>query len=338
MFDWHKLDPSQKMSFLDQASAVTGYPNQIIEKDFWVTVALKAIFDTEWNQHLVFKGGTSLSKAWKIVERFSEDIDLALDRQALGFAPGELSNSQKKRLREASAAFMEQQFMPDLEQRLLQNGMDPGQFKLEIEPILSPDVDPRVIKLRYQSIVPGDSYVRDQVLIEIGARSLKEPYTPRDITTILSDSFPGTLASDPAFQINTVLPERTFYEKVMLLHEEHCKEPGKRRHLRLSRHLFDLYRIKQSPYAESALADKELFDVIVAHRKQFNPIRGISYENHTFQAINFIPPAEVIDLWRQDYEQMGVMIFGEKPSFDEIIQEMSSLVQMFRDKGNIHLE
>jgi len=331
MFDWHKLGTPQKMNFLSQASAITGYPDQIIEKDFWVTVALKAIFDTPWSQYLVFKGGTSLSKAWNIIERFSEDIDLALDRQALGFAPGEISKSQIKKLREASAAFMEQQFMPDLEQRLLQIGIEPGQFTLEIQPIASPDVDPRIIKIRYQSVVPGHTYVRDQVLIEIGARSLKEPYAPRNIMTILSAVFPGTSVADPAFQINTVLPERTFYEKALLLHEEHCKATENRRHLRLSRHLFDLYRIKQSPHAKNALADKELFDVIVAHRKLYNTIRGISYENHTFQAINFIPPADVLELWRQDYDQMGVMIFGEKPSFDQILEEMNSLLQMFRD-------
>ena len=121
MFDWHKLPSEQKLSFLNEASAKTGYPNQIIEKDFWVTVVLKAIFETPWAQALVFKGGTSLSKAWNLIERFSEDIDLAIDRQALGFPSSEMTKAQIQKLRKASATFMEREFMPALQQRVLDN-------------------------------------------------------------------------------------------------------------------------------------------------------------------------------------------------------------------------
>jgi hypothetical protein len=333
MFEWHKLPIPQKLNFLNEASERTGYPNQIIEKDFWVTVALKAVFETAWAAALVFKGGTSLSKAWNLIERFSEDIDLAIDRQALGFTPGEMSKSQIKKLRVISAAFMEKEFMPALDQHLLQNGIDRKQFHLEMEPIASDDVDPRIIKLCYTSMVKGDAYMQDQVLIEIGARSLREPCSKRAIQSIISERFPETSVADPLFHIDSVLPERTFYEKAMLLHEEHCKAPEHRRYLRLSRHLYDLYRIKQSHHAAAALADKELFNTIVDHRKLFNTIRGISYDNHTHQGIDFTPPKEGIELWKQDYEQMGLMIFGDRPAFDELIAEMNELLQMFRDAG-----
>jgi hypothetical protein len=334
MFDWHKLTQESKENFLAEASAKSGYPTQIIEKDFWVTVALKAIFDTPWVEALVFKGGTSLSKAWNLIDRFSEDIDLAIDRTALGFSAGDISKSQIKKLRETSARFMEAEFMPDLEQRLLENGIEQIQFQLEIEPITSDDVDPRIIKLRYNSIVPGNEYVRDQVLIEIGARSLREPCTQRNIQSILSALFPNSPVEDPIFTVETVLPERTFLEKAMLLHEEHCKDIKHRRHLRLSRHLYDLHRIKSSPHAASALADKNLFDTIVSHRRLFNSLRGISYDHHNYDEINFIPPPEVIDNWRQDYEQMGIMIFGQRPSFNEIMDDMNNLLIMFRESGS----
>ena len=334
MFDWHKLPQESKENFLAEASARSGYPIQIIEKDFWVTVALKAIFDTRWGTALVFKGGTSLSKAWNLIDRFSEDIDLAIDRTALGFSAGEISKSQIKKLRETSAKFMEAEFMPALRQQLLGCGIEQGQFHLEIEPIPSADIDPRIIKLQYNSIVQGNEYVRDQVLIEIGARSLREPCTQRNIQSILSTLFPNTPVEDPIFTVATVVPERTFLEKAMLLHEEHCKDMEHRRHLRLSRHLYDLHRIKGSTHAASAIADKNLFETIVFHRRLFNSIRGISYEQHTHDEINFIPPAEVIDLWRQDYEQMGIMIFGQRPSFDEIMEDMNSLLKMFRETNS----
>ncbi|HEY9260367.1 nucleotidyl transferase AbiEii/AbiGii toxin family protein [Chitinophaga sp.] len=86
MFEWQKLPEEQKRNILAEASAITGYPTNVIEKDWWVTVALKAVFATPWADNLVFKGGTSLSKAWNLIERFSEDIDLAIDRSALGFS------------------------------------------------------------------------------------------------------------------------------------------------------------------------------------------------------------------------------------------------------------
>lgn len=334
MFAWHKLPQEQKENFLNEAAARTGYPAQIIEKDFWVTVALKAVFDTPWAAALVFKGGTSLSKAWGLVERFSEDIDLAIDRTALGFPAGEISKSQIKKLREASARFMEAEFLPQLQQQLLELEIAPSSFTLTIEPIPTDDVDPRIIILRYKPIAAAtDGYVEDKVKIEIGARSLREPCVKRPIQSIFSTLFPDSPAADPVFEVEVVVPERTFLEKAMLLHEEHLKAPEHRRYLRLSRHLYDLYRIKKSPHAAAALADKDLFDTIVGHRTLFNAIRGITYEQHTLLAINFIPPGDVIDKWAQDYEQMAIMIFNDRPPFDALIQEMQALLEMFRQAG-----
>ncbi len=205
-----------------------------------------------------------------------------------------------------------------------------------MEPIPTDDVDPRIILLRYKPVATAtDEYVADQVKIEIGARSLREPCTKRSIKSILSEVFPNSPVEDPVFEVEVVVPERTFLEKAMLLHEEHLKAPEHRRYLRLSRHLYDLYRIKKSAHAAAALADKGLFDTIVTHRILFNAIRGISYEQHTLLAINFIPPEDIIDRWKQDYEQMAVMIFNDRPSFEELLKQMNALLEMFRQAGQV---
>jgi hypothetical protein len=204
MFEWHRLSTEQRLNFLNETSKRTGYLNNVIEKDWWVTVALKAVFDTPWSKFLVFKGGTSLSKAWNLIERFSEDIDLAIDRTALGFPWGTMTSSQIKKLRVRSSAFVENEFVPDIRECLLRIGIDQKQFDLEVLPDKTSDTDPRIIKLNYRSITPDDKYVRDHVLIEIGARSLREPCSKREIKSILTEHFPDLLIADPVFEVDAV--------------------------------------------------------------------------------------------------------------------------------------
>jgi hypothetical protein len=338
MFEWQKLPEEQKKTILDEASAITGYPTNVIEKDWWVTVALKAVFATTWADNLVFKGGTSLSKAWNLIERFSEDIDLAIDRSALGFSGEQLSSSQIRKLRVRSAKFLENDFLPALNTSILSHEIDPDSYSLQIAPIKSNDVDPRVLRLNYNSITPQDTYLERQVLIEIGARSLREPCSKRVITSFITAHFPATIVADAPFDVHTVHPERTFLEKAFLLHEEFCKPPEKRRHERLSRHPYDLYRIMQSPHAAAALADKELFNTIVEHRKQMTRVRDVSYDRHTYNDIDFRPPADVDQLWKEDYRKMQRMIYGDRPDYEQLMDQMDILIAMFRQSGTAHTQ
>ena len=128
-------------------------------------------------------------------------------------------------------------------------------------------------------------------------------------------------------------PERTFLEKVCLLHEEFLKEPEKWRHERLSRHPYDLHKIKGTVHGKAALQDKELFQIIVGHREKFTAIRGITYEKHTYAEIDFVPPDSVIHLWKEDYEKMlQTMIYGPAPTFEELVDSMKELRQWFRNQ------
>lgn len=105
MTEWFKLNTAERKEIINQTSAKTGIVPTAIEKDFWVMIALKAIFETKYGEHIVFKGGTSLSKGWNLIERFSEDIDLGIDRTYLNFG-GDLSRSAVTRLRKAAAKFV----------------------------------------------------------------------------------------------------------------------------------------------------------------------------------------------------------------------------------------
>src|SRR5690348_1364504 len=133
MIEWLKLTDERKRQILNQQNEATGLPVHAIEKDWWVTLALRAIFSTKWKDNLVFKGGTSLSKAWGLIHRFSEDIDLAIDRKALGFPEEFVSNAQVAKLRKKASAFIATEFREELEKTLSEIGLNANQFQLRVQ-------------------------------------------------------------------------------------------------------------------------------------------------------------------------------------------------------------
>jgi len=188
-----------------------------------------------------------------------------------------------------------------------------------------------VLVLHYHSALDPDSYLSEKVLIEVGARSLREPSSNREIRTILSEVFPDQPFSGKPFYVPTVEPMRTFLEKAFLLHEEFLKPKEKIRHNRLSRHLYDLEKLMDTEHAKSALSDYDFYKSIVDHRMKFNAIRGIDYSMHEPSQINFIPPAAIIGQWESDYLAMRTsMIYGEAHDFKVLIQRLLELRNRFR--------
>jgi hypothetical protein len=340
MIGWLKLTDERKRQILNQANAATGRPVHAIEKDWWVTLILQALFSTKWKDNLVFKGGTSLSKAWALIERFSEDIDLAIDRKTLGFPEEFVSKAQVEKLRKKASSFIATEFKEGLEKALLDLGLTANQFKLNVQDTDQEDRDPQVLELIYTSSLDPNPYIADKVLIEIGGRSLREPSSDREIKTMLYEVFPGQPFSGKPFLVPTVNPMRTFLEKAFLLHEEFSKPLGKIRHNRLSRHLYDLEKLMDTEYAAAALADYEFYSSLITHRSQFNAIRGLDYAGHIPDQINFIPPAEIIALWEADYAAMREnMIYGHTHAFDKLMDRLHELLRRFRQilskKSNI---
>jgi predicted nucleotidyltransferase component of viral defense system len=272
---------------------------------------------------LIFKGGTSLSKGWDVIHRFSEDIDLTLDREFLGFS-GELTKSDIRKLRRKSFQFISEVFTEELNNKFAELGFKNVTVKpREVE---NHDQDPLIIEIYYNKLTETDTYLKPGVLVEVGSRSLKEPFTQRTIGTFVSEIYNDNPFTDKPITIPVVNPERTFLEKIFLLHEEFQKPFGKIRVERLSRHLYDIEKLSQTEYAEIALQDTELYNTIVRHRSKFNAISSIDYAKHNPANIKFIPPDSIIKMWEADYEEMkGSMIYGNPLDFDQLINRLTEL-------------
>jgi hypothetical protein len=144
------------------------------------------------------------------------------------------------------------------------------------------------------------------------------------------NSWPTPFSED-SFEVPAVEPRRTFLEKIFLLHEEFRKEEGKMRHFRMSRHLYDLHKIKNTDHGKQALEDEELYSGIVAHRKLFSFLPWVDYNLHQKQTLDFIPPQSIISHYEEDYKIMtAAMIYGNPPSFHELIVSMQDLQSSFR--------
>ncbi|MDN5215355.1 nucleotidyl transferase AbiEii/AbiGii toxin family protein [Fulvivirgaceae bacterium BMA12] len=328
MSDWFKLPEKTRIEIFNQVGVQNGLPATAIEKDWWVSLALRVVFSLPFSNHIVFKGGTSLSKGWNLIDRFSEDIDLAIDRGYLGFSE-KISKSGVKRLRKASCKFVSHEFLNSIESRLKE--LEIPIKNLAIREFNDSDTDPLIIELYYKSITEKSDYLLPRILFEVGARSLIEPYEKRPIQSMVGMRYKDQKFADPASSIPTVLPERTFLEKVFLLHEEFQKNPKKIRVARLSRHLYDLEKLMSTEHGLNAIFDKKLYDAIVTHRSLFNPIKGVDYKNHSPSKIDFIPPKEIIGAWEKDYSTMREsMIYGETLSFEKLIERLKELRVQFR--------
>lgn len=317
------LSEKDKLNVFNQVSERTGLPSSAVEKDWWVTLALNIIFSLSYSKHIVFKGGTSLSKVWNLIERFSEDIDLVIDRKHLGFE-GELSKTQVKKLRKASCSFIGSEFYKDINEALIKLSVQ--DYELVVQETKDTDTDPLVIELQYKSLTETSEYLRPRVLIEVGARSLMEPVEYKPIISMVSDEFRELPFAETEITIPVVSPKRTFLEKIFLLHEEFQKDTQFIRVERMSRHLYDLEKLMDTIHGTEALTDIELYNTIVAHRKNFNAIRGIDYANHSPQLINILPPEATIKEWGKDYKTMQEsMFYGDTISFDKLMVRIAEL-------------
>ncbi|MEQ8531610.1 MAG: nucleotidyl transferase AbiEii/AbiGii toxin family protein [Imperialibacter sp.] len=324
-----QISHPEKIEILQQASVKTGLPAYAVEKDWWVVQVLTVLFEMAIGSHLVFKGGTSLSKAWGLIERFSEDVDLAVDRSFFGFE-GDLNKSQRTKLRKHANAYIVSVVYPELKTRFEEKGV-PG-IIVELEEIKSSDQDPVIINVIYPFVIESPGYLQSRVQIEIGCRSLHEPFTSRSILSLVDEVFPVTSFSQPSVDVPAVNPERTFLEKVFLLHEEFQRPADKRRVERLSRHLYDVYQLAKTPFAEKALSDPSLYQTIVNHRQRFTHLGGVDYQLHQPQTINPIPAEAVLTSWKADYNTMREqMIYGHPPEFEQMIQGIDDLRKTMND-------
>ncbi len=166
-------------------------------------------------------------------------------------------------------------------------------------------------------------YIKQKVLIEIGARSLLEPAENKEIKSIISEYYPNSSFDDKAFIVKTISPEKTFLEKLILLHEEFTKSIDKIRYHRMSRHLYDIGEVISTEYGINALKNSKLFNEIIAHREIFTPIKTVNYSELKIDKLSIIPPKDFLKKYENDYVEMQEnMIYGKSLSFNDLIDKI----------------
>ena len=322
--------PADRQKLLyEEGQAQLNLPAASIEKDFWVCWCLRELFTLpEWGPQLTFKGGTSLSKGWQLISRFSEDIDVVIDRAFLGFGNAVLSNNQQNKLIKKCSLRIKEDLLPLLQQHMQASIPTGLAWRLEGLP---KGQDQQTLIFTYPSVFHGNhGYLLPVVRIELGARSETEPVEVPVIKPYLAKIFPAQLP-ESSFSLRTVSACRTFWEKAMLLHEETFRPADKNPKARLSRHYYDLWCLIRAGIAQKAVDTPNLFENVVRHRKSFFRRPGVDYETMRKGSVRLLPTPEQMAVWRRDYDVMrGVMFFEDPPPFDIVLAE----VGRFQDEFN----
>lgn len=181
--------------------------------------------------------------------------------------------------------------------------------------------------------------IADEVKIEFSVRSLKDPYATINVQSILSEAFPNLAYAETPFEVVAVAPKKTLFEKAFLLHEKFLNlNTGKIKIERLSRHLYDLVKLMNTEPGIEVLKDHEFYTTLLEHRKSFVMLGNVDYDTLHYSTLSFIPPDDVIEMFRQDYRAMqAVMIYGSSPDFDTIINELKILTGRFRLINEYHI-
>ena len=278
MSTWQQLNTKERVAILQQIQEKEHIHALAVEKDWWVTTILRGLFQSYCAHAMSFKGGTSLSKAWGLIDRFSEDVDLAISHHFFGIE--KTNKNQRDKLRKLSRKYIVEQLSHELEDNLLKLGVR----DFHLEPVttvqtaeglrqIDCDKDPTVLNVKYHSVLSTSlPYIMPQVKIEISCLSMEEPVEDKEVSSIISRYFPMQDSGNRII-IPTVVPTRTFLEKLFLLHEEFQRQHP--RSHRMSRHLYDIERLMDTPYGIAALEDMALYENIVRHRSVYNAMTSL---------------------------------------------------------------
>ena len=309
----------ERSELFSETAAQKGTTPAVVEKDFWVTWVLGRLFlEPNLARLLMFKGGTSLSKVYNLIERFSEDIDLILDWRVLG-GDAPLAERSKTKQAKLNATIKEQaqKYIGGELLRLVEAALD-GVCDCRV------DVDaPFVININYPAAFP-DEYLRPELRLEIGPLALWLPYEDRSISCYAAEAFPDVFEQREC-AVKVIRAERTFWEKATILHHEAHRPEGNAQPPRYSRHYYDLAKMAQSPIKEQALANQGLLASVVAFKQRFYPRGWARYDLAHPGTLVLAPEGHVLASVRSDYRAMENMIFGEIPDFEEILEMLQTL-------------
>lgn len=314
-----RLSAAQRRELFTETAARLGMTPAVVEKDFWVTWVLDRLFAMPaLARLLMFKGGTSLSKAYGLIERFSEDIDLILDWRVLGGDDplAERSATQQNKLNDEINRLAQSYIAGDLMELVKTALGDVCQCGIGED-------DPHVIDVRYPAAF-SDDYLRPEVRLEVGPLAAWLPHEDRAISCYAAQAFPK-LFGQVEFPVRVIRAERTFWEKATILHHEAHRPAGNPQPPRYSRHYYDLARMARSPVKAAALSDLDLLADVVAFKQRFYPRNWARYDLAVPGSLRLVPDGPVLKAVTKDYRAMANMIFGAIPPFEAILAELQNL-------------
>ncbi len=324
-----------RQSIFVESANRRGILPQIIEKDFWVCWTLEKLFALpEVSPHLIFKGGTSLSKVYSVIERFSEDIDVSINRRYLGFDgetdPLNITGTNKRKnavdgIKKACREKVQGSLFSQLLESFSAN-LTGDEWSLIVD---ESDKDGQTLLFAY----PRDSdsgavehlqYVKPIIRIELGARAEHQPFESRKIRPYAAEDFPE-IFSNPECEIKVLAAERTFWEKATILHDQYHRSIDDKTAERISRHYYDLIMLAQTPIAERALGDRSLLENVVENKKIFFTRSGARYDDALTGNLRLTPKAERLTALNSDYDKMDEMFFSTPPPMKDILIVLAEL-------------
>jgi hypothetical protein len=324
-----KLSAADRREALTVAAAESGRPIHLLDKDVWLVWLLDVLFQSPFGEHLVFKGGSSLSKGYQIISRFSEDVDLTYDIRVLapdlsgpGLDPLPATRSQEKRwtkeIRSRLPVWIVEQVVPRISAALGEQ---------ELTATLSSEGEK--VFLEYTPLAAGSGYVRPVVMLEFGARSTGEPWEFRKISCDAAKSVAGVVF--PLATTRVMRPERTFWEKATAVHV-FCQQGEFRGGERFSRHWHDLTRLDRAGIADTAIADRALALAVAKHKSMFFSEKDsagplIDYIAAVSSGLRLVPGNDALTSLSIDYARMldDGLLLGEAEPFEKLIDQCRDL-------------
>lgn len=325
MINIAKMDAENRQFLFNYTAGQMGINVAMIEKDFWVSYLLDYLFNkSKYGKVLTFKGGTSLSKGYNVIRRFSEDIDLILDWTVLESAKlspvAERSNTQQeklnKQLNAEAEVFIQEELLDDI--------------KVNLSKMLKNEVDVQVdsrekhtINFYYPRTYENDAILQ-YIRLEIGPLAAWTPSEKIVMSPYIAE-FAGDVIKERTFEVNTVKAERTFWEKATILHREANRPQNKNMPERYSRHYYDLYMLGNSQVKDKAMGNKGLLIKVVEFKNKFYKDGWAKYDECLNHNLKLVPPIFRIDELAKDYRGMKEMLYGEVPSFEDIVKYLREL-------------
>ena len=327
-----KLPDAERLNVFQNTSIAKHIPISMVEKDFWNCWVLFKLFnDNEMSEILRFKGGTSLSKAYHLIERFSEDLDLILAKEKILNDSEDLfqpSSKKQKIFTEQISERTAQYVSVTLKDKIISilgntvKVYTDDEYTIINRQYVPEEIDNKNLHIIYPKMT-SDIYLRPDILLEIGIMSAWVPNEPRKILPYIAEVYPK-LEISPAV-VHTIKAERTFWDKATILHREFYRPENTNTPIRYSRHYYDLYKMACSAVKCSALTDHKLLADVVARKNKLYHCAWAKYELAKHGTLRLLPNENNLELLKRDYSSMQGMIFGEISEWETILEHLKKL-------------